>query len=123
MRIAGFIIAILGALAAGLLGAAWLTDAAEQSARITQAKALGVDTGALDSIVTAAYVLVLSLGLGIAGGVFTLRGKGRIAALVLIAAGVAPALFAAKALVFTWLLVLAGLLSLGVKPREVRHAV
>lgn len=119
MRIAGFILAILGALAAGALGAVWLSDAAKYKHEIAQAKALGVDVG---SIVTAGYVLILSMVLGVVGGVFALRRKGPIAAAILVAAGAAPALFAAKALVFTWLLVLAGLLCLGVKQREVRHA-
>jgi hypothetical protein len=120
MRIAGFIVAILGALAAGALGAVWLSDAAKYEHQIAQAEALGLDVSGL---VTAAYLLCASLLLGIGGGVLALRGKGQIAAIVLIAAGVAPALFAAKALVFTWLLVVAGLLSLGAKPRmQVRHA-
>jgi hypothetical protein len=115
MRIAGFILAVLGALAAGALGAVWLSDAAKYKDQLAQAQALGLDVG---SIVTAGYVLVLSLVLGIVGGVMALRRKGTIAAAILIAAGVAPALFEPKALVFTWLLLLAGLLSLGAQPRR-----
>ncbi len=114
MRIAAFILAILGGLAAAALGMTWLSDAAELKEQIAVAEAAGVSVG---SIVTAGWLLVLALGLGIAGGVLSLMRKGRIAAPVLIVAAVAPAVFEPKSLVFSFLLIIAGLLALGATPK------
>ncbi len=117
MRIAGFIIGVLGALAAGALGATWLSDAAKYQDQLEQAAALGLDVG---NIVTAGWLLVAALVAGIVGGVFALRGKGRVAAGLMIGAAVAPGLFEPKAFVFTFLLIVAGLVSLGAKPRTMQ---
>jgi hypothetical protein len=114
MRIAAFILAILGGLAAAALGMTWLDDAADLKDQIAVAEAAGVSVG---SIVTAGWLLVLALGLGIAGGVLALMRKGRIAAGVLILAAVAPAVFEPKSLVFSFLLIVAGLLALGATPK------
>ena len=116
MRIAAFILGILGGLAAAALGMTWLSDAAELQEQIAVAEAAGVSVG---SIVTAGWLLVLALGLGIAGGVLALLRKGRIAAPVLIVAAVAPAVFEPKSLVFSFLLIVAGLLALGATPKPV----
>lgn len=114
MRIAAFILAILGGLAAAALGMTWLDDAAELQDQIAVAEAAGVSVG---SIVTAGWLLVVALGLGIAGGVLALLRKGRIAAPVLILAAVAPAVFEPKSLVFSFLLIIAGVLALGATPK------
>ena len=91
-----------------------LADAAELQDQIAVAEAAGVSVG---SIVTAGWLLVLALGLGIAGGVLALLRKGRIAAPVLLVAAIAPAVFEPKSLVFSFLLIVAGLLALGATPR------
>jgi hypothetical protein len=116
MRIAAFILAILGGLAAAALGMTWLSDAAELEGQIELAQAAGVS---LDGIVTAGYLLILALALGIGGGVLALMRKGKVAAGLLIGAAVAPAIFEPKSLVFSFLLIVAGLLAVAVKPRPV----
>lgn len=110
MRIAGLVMGILGGLAAGLLGAVWLADASDVSPEMA---ALADMSG----FVTAGYLLLLALVLGVVGGVLAIRGQGKWAAALMIPAAIAPALFKPTALVFTFLLLVAGLLSLGAKPR------
>lgn len=118
MRIVVFILAILGGLAAAALGAVWLADAA-----VVEELQLGEEAGvALGSIVTAGWLLLLALALGIAGGVLALLRKGKIAAGVLLTAAVAPAIFEPKSLVFSCLLVVAGLLAFAVKPKASGHS-
>jgi hypothetical protein len=113
MRIAAFILAILGGLAAAALGMTWLSDAAELSDQVEQAGT----SGALDGIVTAGWLLVVGLVLGIVGGVLALMRKGKVAAGLLVGAAVAPAVFEPQALVFTFLLLLAGLFAVAIKPK------
>ena len=52
---------------------------------------------------------------------FDISGKGKFAAGVLISAAVAPAIFEPKSLVFSFLLVVAGLLAFAVKPKLDPH--
>lgn len=114
MRIASFILAILGGLAAAALGMTWLSDAADLQNDPQLAAAAGDSLG---GIVTAGYLLMVALGLGIAGGVLALLRRGRIAAAVLVVSAIAPAVFEPKSLVFSFLLIVAGLLALGIKPK------
>lgn len=114
MRIAAFILGILGGLCAAALGITWLSDAAELQDQIAAAEAAGVS---VDSLITAGYLLVAALFLGVAGGVLALMRKGKIAAPVLIASAVLPAIFEPQSLVFSFLLIIAGLLALGAKPK------
>lgn len=111
MRIAGLILGILGGLSAGLLGAVWISDVNS----VDPEMAALVD---MSGMLTAGYLLVLALVLGISGGVLALRGKGRWAAGLMIPAAVAPAFLQPSALVFTFLLLLAGILSIWAKPPQ-----
>ncbi len=117
MRIAGLVLGILGGLVAGLLGMKWIADANELSREIQAAQALGVDTSDVSRMVTAGWLLVASLALGITGGVLAMLGRGKPAAGLLLAGGVAPVIFAPVALIFTWLLVVGGVCSFWAKPR------
>lgn len=72
MRIAVFILAILGALAAAALGITWLSEASEVSAELA---ALAGDT--FTSLVTAGWLLIVAFALGIIGGVLALLRRGR----------------------------------------------
>jgi hypothetical protein len=114
MRFAAFIFAIVGGLAAAALGMTWLADAAILDGQHELAEAAGVS---LDGIITAGYLLIAALALGIGGGILALMRKGKIAAAVLIGAAVAPAIFEPKSLVFSFLLIVAGLLAVAVKPK------
>lgn len=117
MRIAGLILGIIGGLLAGMLGMTWMRDANRMRELIETAKSLGVDTGEMDKLVIAAYILLAVMVVGIVAGVLAFRGKGKIAAPLMILGAIAPALFAPKALVFTFILLLGGLLSFAAKPK------
>ncbi len=114
MRIVAFILAILGGLLAAALGVTWLSDASELQDQIALAEAAGIS---IDSMITAAYLLIAALFLGITGGVLALMRKGKIAAPVLIGAAVLPAIYEPKSLVFSFILIIAGLFALGAKPK------
>ena len=115
MRIAAFILAILGGLAAAALGITWLDDLDKYKESLELAEQAGIS---FTSLRISAYLLLTGLLTGIAGGVLALQRKGKIAAAVLIGSATAPAILEPKALVFTFLLLVAGLLALGAKPKQ-----
>lgn len=117
MRIVGLVLGIIGGLLAGMLGLTWIRDASRMRELVGAARSLGVDTGEVDKLIVAAYILLAAMVVGVVAGVLAFKGKGRLAAPLMIVAAIAPALFAAKALVFTFVLLLGGLLSFAVKPK------
>lgn len=125
MRFVALILGILGGLAAGALGLIWIRDYNSMRGLIESTTTLGQTVGAdmtqqladLQRLVTAAYILLGSLVLGIVGGILAMRGKGRLAALLMLIGAVAPAIFAPQALVFTCLLLIGALVSFFVKPK------
>src|ERR1700682_1251534 len=119
MRMAGFILGMLGGLVAGWLGMNWLNDADHLKALIELARKSGADTHGLEKLVTAAYILIGSMVAGIVGGVLAFMGKGKIAAVLMLAGAILPAVWAPKALVFTCLLLIGGIVSFFAKPRQI----
>jgi hypothetical protein len=117
MRILGLILGILGGLLAGCLGWKWLDDANHMKAMIDVARSAGVSMADLDKIITAAYMLIGAMGAGIIGGILAMMGKGKIAALLMLAGVIVPAIWAPKSLVFTFLLAIGGIVCFFVKPR------
>ncbi len=117
MRIAALVLGIIGGLAAGLLGVKWLSDAHTLKQNIELARSLGMDTSEITRTVIGAWCLLGAFALGIGGGVLALMGKGKPAAGVMLAGGIAPVFFAPVALVFTWLLVAGGVVSFWAKPK------
>lgn len=117
MRIAGLILGIVGGLAAALLGIKWLSDASSMRELIGAVRNAGVDTSEIDKLVTSAYILLASGVLGFVGGGLAFTRRGKIAAAVMVIGAVAPAVFAPKSLVFTFLLLVGGLVSLLVKSK------
>lgn len=118
MKVAAIIIGILGALAAGALGAKWISDARSVQDKIDLIQSMGGDVSEINGLKAGAYVLVGSLFAGIGACVMLLRNKPKHAAILMACAGALPCVFAMKALVFTWLLILAAVLSARVKPRQ-----
>jgi hypothetical protein len=118
MRIVGLVLGIIGGLLAGFLGMKWLSDAHQMREMIQLAKDLGVDMRELDKMVIAAYVLIAGMLMGIAGGVLAFKGKGRIAAMLMLVGALLPVVFAPKALAFTFLLLVGGALSMMARPKE-----
>jgi hypothetical protein len=121
MRIAVLVLAVLGSMSAGFLGVKWVSDAGKYRDLIKTAEKLGVAPDAVRQagrLETAGYLLMLAAPVGLAGGAASMLGRKRVAAGLLIGAAVVPCLFAAKALLFTFLLLVAAGLALAVKSTE-----
>jgi hypothetical protein len=112
MKTVGMILGILGGIIAAALGFKWLSDANSLKQLINTARQAGANMTELDKLIKAAYLLIGALGAGIIGGVLTVKGRGKVGGVVMIVGAVAPAIFAPKALVFTFILLLGGVLSL-----------
>lgn len=117
MRIAALILGILGGLAAGALGMTWISDYNKTKALIESVGALGADLSEIQGMVTAAYIMLAGMLGGIAGGILTWKGKGKIAGPIMVVLAILPAFFAGKALVFTFLLLVGGVLAVVSKPK------
>jgi hypothetical protein len=118
MRILALILGILGGLLAGCLGWKWLDDANHMKAMIDVARSAGVSMAELDKTVMAGRMLIGSTLAGIVGGILAMMGKGKIAALLMLAGAIVPAIWAPKSLVFTCLLLIGGIVSFFAKPRR-----
>jgi hypothetical protein len=122
MRILGLILGILGGLLAGCLGWKWLDDANHVKAMIDVARSAGANMAELDKTVMAGRILIGSMGAGIVGGILAMMGKGKIAALLMLAGAIVPAILAPKSLIFTFLLVIGGIVSFFAKPHTAAGA-
>jgi hypothetical protein len=118
MRILGLILGILGGLLAGCLGWKWLDDANHMKAAIDLARSAGASMADLDKTVMAGRLLIGSMAAGVIGGILAMMGKGKIAALLMMAGVIVPAIWAPKSLVFTFLLLIGGIVSFFAKPRQ-----
>ena len=118
MRILGLILGILGGLAAGFLGMKWMGDANHLKASIDAARKMGVNMAEVDKMATAAYMLIGAMVAGIVGGILAMMGRGKIAALLMLAGAIVPAIWVPKSLIFTCLLLLGGIVSFFAKPRQ-----
>ena len=119
MRVAVLVLAVVGGLAAGFLGLRWVSDAGEARALLKTMEVLGVAKEALAEVrahETAGYLLIVSMLAAFGAAVASWRGMNKVAGGVLIGAALVPAVFAAKSLVFTIFLLVAGGLSFAVKP-------
>jgi hypothetical protein len=118
MRILGLILGILGGLLAGCLGWKWLDDANHVKAMMDVARSAGANMAELDKTVMAGRMLIGSMAAGIVGGILAMMGKGKIAALLMLAGAIVPAIWAPKSLIFTFLLIIGGIVSFFAKPRQ-----
>jgi hypothetical protein len=144
MRVTALILGILGGLAAAALGVLWFSDSkwcqenvekCKLAGRITQAfesSSAGDAMGKADSKVaeyenkylkeratrgTTAYVLMGCLLLGVVGGILGLKGKGKIASLVMLVGPIAGAVMVPVSLIGSGLLALGGILAFFAKPK------
>jgi hypothetical protein len=125
MRIAILALAALGILTSGFLGMKWVSDSSkvEQAAKLAQDLGVGEDPAVkaevakAKSAVTAGYLLMVGALGAIAASVMMIRmpAKSKVCGAALIACALIPALFAAKSLVFTFFLIVAGGLCLARK--------
>jgi hypothetical protein len=115
------VLAVVGGVAAGFLGLSWVSDAGKARELLKRAEELGVAKEALAEVrahETAGYLLIVSMLAAFGATAASWRGMNKVAGGVLIGAALVPAVFAAKSLVFTILLLVAGGLSFTVKPGE-----
>ena len=116
MRVASMVLGILGGLAAALLAIKWLGDASAAKALVESAGSLGIDTSEFDGLVRAAYCMLGSLALGVAGGVMALKNKGKVGGALMAVGVVLPAIFAPQSLIATFLLAIGAILAFIAKP-------
>ena len=96
----------------------WMGDANSLKTSIDAARKLGVNMAELDKLVTAGYILMGSMVAGIVGGILAMMGREKIAALLMLAGVIVPAILAPKSLVFTGLLLIGGIVCFFVKPKQ-----
>lgn len=124
MRIAVIIIVILGSLFTMALGAKWVFDYNDGKQAIEalqqSSKTLGVDTSSFDELEkykTGGYILIVC-GLVALVTVFLIGKLGKIAAVIMLLAGIAPAFIDPATLIFTFFVILGGILCFFVKPKK-----
>jgi hypothetical protein len=146
MRIAVLVLGILGGLAAGTLGMLWLTNCQKDRPIIEVLRNTQkdheearkkrvvppnepeldflIDPDAMvreyDRRVRAYPFLLAGLLFGVMGGVLAMLRRGKSAAVLLALAALGPAVLNPLTLIFTFLLPIAAVLSLFVRPRRVR---
>jgi hypothetical protein len=126
MKLAIIILGILGSLAFGGLGAQWISDYEANRAQIkslgTLASALGDKGSEVERAINgveraraAGYVMVMAALAGVAASLSVGRSA-RVAGAVLLIGAALPALLAPLSLLAGFLLVIAGVLALRLKP-------
>jgi hypothetical protein len=106
-------LAVLGAAAGGLLGAKWVADAAKYRDAIAQLSESGAAPEAVaqaKSLTAAGYLLIPGAVVAVPAAVASVRwdGKETVCGAPVVGCAVVPAVFAAKSLLFTFLLPTAG---------------
>ena len=144
MRVVALIFGILGGLAAAALGAIWFSqsqlcqkrpDECQKLARLNAIVDSSGGTEKLDNLNsklgdyenkyikerasrgTTSYILLGCLVLGVTGGILGFKGKGKTAALIMIAGPIAAAVLQPLSLIATGVLVLGAILSLFAHPK------
>jgi uncharacterized integral membrane protein len=124
VRIAVIILVVIGSLLTMSLGAKWIFDYNDGKQTVEElkqdVKSLGVDTSSLDEIEdykTDGYV-VLVCGFLALVSVFLIRRFGKFTAVMMLLAGIVPAFVDPGALIFTFFVLLGGVLCFFVKPKQ-----
>jgi len=122
MKVAALILGLIGALLVTGLGSKWLVDYKQNRATIESlASAVGGSAGqeaiaSIERTHRAAYAMVV-LGIAALAASALVFKKSKAAGGVMIAAAIVPALFAPSTLVFSFLLLLAGIFALVAKQK------
>ncbi len=107
MRVTALILGVLGGLVAGALGAKWLGDFGQLN---EMQRAVG---GAeLQNMGTAGLLMIVSLVLGVVGGIMSWKRKFLVGGVLMLVGGIVPLLFAKQAILFLALLIAGGVVAL-----------
>lgn len=129
MKITTLILGILGVLTSLGLGATWYTDYNEYKDKMAQISSASEKIGGdvnqtvsslsadFENLGNASIVLLVGSLLGLIATLLVFK-KSKITAIVLVIIALAPVLFSAKALVGTFLFLLAGVFAFFVKPKN-----
>ena len=107
MRVTALILGVLGGLVAGALGAKWLSDFGQLN---ELQRAVGGEE--LQNMGTAGLLMILSLALGVAGGILSWKRKFLAGGGLMLVGGILPLFFAKQAILFLSLLVAGGVVAL-----------
>ena len=123
MRIAVIILVIVGTLASIGLGIKWLSDFNTYKTEISAVEDLKSDPDVaqalkdMEKLRTCSYALIVC-GILALVSVFLMGKIGKIAAAIILASAIIPAIFSPISLAFTFFFVIAGILAFLVKPKE-----
>ncbi len=101
------ILGVLGGLIAGALGMKWLGDFGQLN---EMQRALGGEQ--LQNMGTAGLLMILSLVLGVTGGIMSWKHKFLVGGVLMLLGGIIPLLFAKQAILFLSVLVAGGIVAL-----------
>jgi hypothetical protein len=124
MKIAALVLGILGAIATAGLGSKWVSDYNDNKALIDSLSKVSASIGGGDNPALAelnrtknAGYLMIVFGIAALGAAALVFKQSKAAGGVLVAAAVIPALLAPKSLVFSFFLIIAGVLAFLAKPK------
>lgn len=107
MRIATLILGVLGGLVAGALGMKWMSDFGQLN---EMQRAIGGEQ--LQNMATAGLLMVVSLVLGITGGILSFKRKFAVGGVLMLLGGIIPLFYAKQAILFLSLLIAGGVVAL-----------
>lgn len=107
MRTAALILGVLGGLVAGALGMKWLSDFGQLN---EMQRAMGGEQ--LQNMGTAGLLMIVSLVLGVTGGIMSGKRKFLVGGVLMLLGGIIPLFFAKQAILFLSLLVAGGIVAL-----------
>ena len=117
MKVAALIVGLIGAILSTGLGSKWVSDYNDNKKLIESFS--GGDSALLKEVnrtKNAGYLMIV-FGIAAVGAAVMAIKKSKISGAVMVAAAVIPAFLAPKALVFTFFLLVAGVLALAAKPK------
>ena len=107
MRTAAMILGVLGGLLAGALGMKWLGDFGQLN---DMQRAMGGEQ--LQNMGTAGLLMLVSLVLGISGGIMAWKHKFLASGVLMLVGAIVPLFFAKQAILFLSLLLAGGIVAL-----------
>lgn len=122
MRIAVIILVIIGTLASIGLGVKWISDFDTYKTEISAVEDLKSDPDVaqalkdMEKVRNCAYALIVCGVIALASA-FLISKIGKIAAVIIMACAIVPAIFSPISLVFTFFFIIAGILAFFVKPK------